>query len=301
MRTGKMIWALLVLLLLTPLWTSAEDTEPGDPTVTYLNLDGQRLNYSTVKDVLAGYPGLEKADMYDIPLLRTQAEELEALYPGIEFGWTLKIGRDHEVRTDVTAFSTLHRSGSPTHTTREIAVLRYCKNLKALDFGHNGVDDLSWLTDLPDLRVLIIAVNRVTDITPLASLTKLEYLELFNNQISDLTPLKGLTHLMDLNISFNRITDLSPLYEMTWLRRLWLFNCSGDGTGIPAETIETLKKRLPNCQIDYRSRPTLGGWRDHPHYQVIHEMFEKSEYIPFSDSFPEFMIPEEDDEEDEDF
>ena len=189
MRTRRIICALLALLLLLPQSKAAQGE--GEAAV-YLNLDGQGLDFPAVKEILAAHPGLEKADMYDIPIDYRQADELKTLYPGIEFGWTLKIGTDHLVRTDATAFSTLHRSGSVIHSAKELSVLRYCKRLKALDFGHNGVDDISWLAELTDLRVLIIAVNRVSDITPLAGLTRLEYLEIFNNRITDISPLAGL-------------------------------------------------------------------------------------------------------------
>ena len=297
MKIRRIACALLALLLLASVQAGAA-AKTEDKTAPYLNLEGQRLKYKDVKDILARRTGLQKVDMFDVPVDRIQAEELESLYPDVEFGWTLKIGRDHLVRTDATAFSTLHWSNSPTHTAEEMKVLRYCKRLQALDFGHNGVDDISWLAELTDLRVLIIAVNRVADISPLACLTKLEYLELFNNRITDLTPLKGLTHLMDLNISYNSISDYSPLYEMTWLRRLWIANSSTDRKRVPEEIAETLKKKLPACQIDWLSKPTLGGWREHPHHEVITRIFDKKgmAYIPFSDSWPDYP----DDEEDED-
>ena len=292
MKRRRIICALLALLLPALLRTAAWGE--GEPAC--LNLDGQGLNYPAVKEILAGYSGLERVDMFDIPVDYRQAEELETLYPGVEFGWTLKIGNDHLVRTDATAFSTLHLSGSETHTMKEISVLRYCKHLRALDFGHNGVDDISWLAELTDLRVLIIAVNRVSDITPLAGLTRLEYLEIFNNRITDISPLAGLTHLMDLNICWNRITDYSPLYGMTGLKRLWIGNAGMEGGGVPAEVVARLQKNLPDCRIDWKSKPTLGGWREHEHYEVIHTMFAGSEYIPFSDSFPDFPADDEEDD-----
>lgn len=297
MKTGRITCMLLALLLAVCPRIPAGAEDSGE-AVTYLNLDGQRLNYQAAKEILAGYPGLKKADMFDIPVSRAQAEELESLYPGVEFGWTLKIGSDHLVRTDATAFSTLHWSNSTPHPAEEIKVLRYCKQLRALDFGHNGVDDISWLTELPELRVLIIAVNRVADISPLASLTKLEYLELFNNRITDLTPLQGLTHLMDLNICWNRIADYSPLYEMTWLKRLWLWKGGMEKNGVPETVISTLRERLPECQLNWQARPTLGGWRDHPHHDVISEMFDQKKgmhYIPFSDSYPDYPPDDEED------
>ena len=282
----KRVICLLLCLLLAAACAAAEETDYE--SVTRLNLNGQRLNYKVIRDLLAQYPNLREVDMYSTPLTGSQADELAALYPQVEFGWTLKIGTDHLVRTDATAFSTLHRSGTPGHYAKEMRVLRYCKKLKALDFGHNYVDDISWLTELPDLRVLIIAINKITDLTPLASLDKLEYLEVFSNRVTDISPLKGLTRLMDLNICYNRITDFTPLYEMTWLKRLWINRAADRGEpGVPQDVIDTLKKKLPDTEINYEAQPTLGGWREHPHYDVIHEMFAGSAYIPFSDSAPD--------------
>ena len=94
---------------------------------------------------------------------------------------------------------------------------------------------------------------------------------------------------MDLNISYNLIEDYSPLYEMTSLKRLWMYNSRDrNGAEVPPEVLETLHEKLPDCQIDSRSMPTLGGWREHPHFDVIHEMFRSPDgYQPFEDSWPE--------------
>ena len=287
----RRIAIILTALLLMMAWAAAEEAEETDyASVTYLDFGERQQAYGKIKQKLEQYPNLQKVDMFGTPITARQAEELEQLYPGIEFGWTLKFGEDnHLVRTDATAFSTLHLSGSKVHGTKEISsVLRYCKKLKALDFGHNGVDDISWLTEFPDLRVLIIAINRITDITPLASLTKLEYLEILNNLITDISPLKGLTHLMDLNMGFNRVADFSPLYEMKWLKRLWVHkaeNRNGTGNGISQEIVDRLSSELPDCQINYTSMPSLGGWREHPHFEIIHEMFRIPAYLPFADSY----------------
>ena len=289
MKPFCMLMAVLFCCLLLPLAGAEESIEPDPATVTYVDLGPKKLKLSQVKKTLDQYPNLEKVDMFATPVDYKAVDELEARYPGVEFGWTLKIG-DHLVRTDATAFSTLHLSGSATHGQKEISLFRYCKQLRALDFGHNGCNDLSFLSELTELRVLIFGINRVTDITPLENLTKLEYLEMFTNHVTDLSPLKGLTHLMDLNISFNDIEDFSPLYEMPWLKRLWLFNSyhRNSRTPVPQEVIDTLLEKLPNTEIDYTHNPTAGTWRTHPHFDVIHAMFRSEEgYVPFADSWPE--------------
>ena len=88
--------------------------------------------------------------------------------------------------------------------------------------GHNAIDDLSFLYDLPELRILIVADNYITDLTPIASLKHLQYLEVFTNNITDLSPLSGLTELLDLNICYNKIRDVTPLFPLKQLERLWL-------------------------------------------------------------------------------
>lgn len=278
--------ALLCLLSLSSALGEAGAEDPAQ--VTYLDLGTKYQKLSAVEKILDQYPNLEKVDMFGTPVGYKAVEELEARYPGVEFGWTLRIG-DHQVRTDATAFSTLHLSGSATHGQKELALLRYCTQLRALDFGHNGCNDLSFLSGLKELRVLIVAINRLTDISPLAELTNLEYLEMFSNHVTDISPLKGLTHLMDLNISYNDIQDYSPLYEMTWLKRLWLYNSTDRNkkTPVPQEVIDTLLEKLPDTEIDYKHNPTAGTWREHPHFEVIHAMFRsEAGYVPFEDSFP---------------
>ncbi len=298
-RPAGVLFALL--LMLWPLLPGfAEETPVPDPaSVTVVDLGEGYRKLSQVMEILDQYPNLQHADMFGTPVGLRQVAQLEERYPGVTFGWTLKIG-DHQVRTDATAFSTLHLSGSAIHSTEEISLLRYCTRLKALDFGHNGCNDLSFLAGLTELRVLIIAVNRVRDISPLANLTQLEYLELFSNHITDLSPLEGLTHLMDLNIAYNDIEDYSPLYRMPWLKRLWMYNSRNRDRKepIPQDVLDTLARRLPETEINYTSMPTAGTWREHPHFEVIHAMFRSPDgYMPFEDSWPEFSVIDEEDAE----
>ena len=158
--------------------------------------------------------------MFATPVRKDRLEEMSELFPDIEFGWTIRFG-DHTIRTDCTAFSTLHGEEGPFHGTADLCVLKYCTKLKALDFGHNKATDLSFLSGLTELRVLILADNKITDISPLANLKKLEYLELFTNKVTDISPLSGLTHLMDLNLCLNNIANITPLFTMPGLKRRW--------------------------------------------------------------------------------
>ena len=217
-------------------------------------------------------PALERVDMYASKLTHEQMDLLFERYPQIFFGWTVTIG-DHTVRTDITAFSTLHNRNSRFHDSDDVQVLRYCRNLKALDLGHNAIEDISFLRDLPKLRVLMLGRNSVKDISVLSELKELEYVELFSNQIDDISSLMYLRKLKDLNLVNNHLRDIEVIAGMENLERLWI--------SMNGRQIKWLKKALPFCEIDSYSHPTGGTWREHARYQVIHQMFKAMEYIPF--------------------
>lgn len=273
--------ALLLAICLLPVCAMAQEAAQ-----TYVDL-GENM----VSDWVAFYawldanPQLTKVDMFETVVDRKRIEELDARYPDIEFGWTMEVG-DHLVRTDVTCFSTLHYSADKPHPTREIALLRFCKNLRALDIGHNQVDDISFLYELPELRVLIIACNQIEDITPIASLKHLEYLEMFSNWVKDISPLTELPYLAHLNIGYNKIGDFTPLHQMTQLKRLWMKKCHSRASAPPpkAEVIEALQAALGDCVIDTTSNPSEGGWRECVEFDTFHEYFRNGQYVPFPTS-----------------
>lgn len=228
-------------------------------------------------------PQLKRVNMYSTHMRKKNVARLFNAYPGVDFGMTIWFG-DHTVTTDQTAFSTLHDGEVPRHTSSDFEVLKYCKNLQALDLGHNQISDLSWLEDMPQLRVLILADNEITDITALGTLKNLEYLEIFSNKITDFTPLQGCESLMDLNICYNRCHDLTPLYAMKQLKRLWYYNYDRSFKDPGQDVTEPLNNALPDTLINSTAICTEGGWRSHPHYDVIFRMFQTDTYMPFEDS-----------------
>ena len=288
----KILIALLLLALFMTSLVHADNTETvsylgkfqADVNAEYIDMDKTRVtDMDAFITFLRKLPNLKKVDMFATQLYTKDIDKLAEAFPDIEFGWTMRIG-DHWVRTDATAFSTLHNNSSPAHTEKQFKYLKYCKNLLALDIGHNAVMDLSFLYDLPNLKVLILACNiNLKDITPVGSLKDLEYLELFKNDINDISCLTNCTKLIDLNICFNRIKDWTPLESLTNLERLWLFNSNNWSDEYPVDrnVVNALKAALPNCKVDSTSYSTLGGWREHDRYYVIFHMFKYGEYIPF--------------------
>lgn len=284
----KKMLALLLALLLTPLCAGAEEAQFQGRFSAPLDAEYLDLGTVRVEDMdafvryLAQFPNLKKVDMFATPVGKKKIAQLTEAFPDVEFGWTMTIA-EHTVRTDATAFSTLHNNRSQEHTSQDFDLLRYCKDLLALDIGHNQVEDLSFLYDLPNLRVLIVACNHIDDITPIGSLKDLEYLELFKNNIHDISCLSGLTKLLDLNICFNRISDWTPLMGLTQLERLWLYNSNNYSDDMPVDkqVVAELKAALPNTYVDSTSYSTLGGWREHERYFIIDDMFHAGVYQPF--------------------
>lgn len=289
---SRLLFLFLFALLIFSSSAKAETVTFGSvhasTTATYLNMGNEDIrSWNSFYAFLDQFPNLEKVDMFATPVKKDRIAELVERYPNVEFGWTISLA-DHFIRTDQTAFSTLHASNTPwMHSEIEFGVLKYCKNLMALDIGHNILKDVSFLYDCPKLKVLIIALNQIEDITPVGSLKDLEYLEVFMNSVKDISPLANLPHLMDLNMGMNYIEDLTPLYGMKQLKRLWMHHYNKNGRQYCIGSEEELRAALPNCTIDNISQDsTDGGWRKpHPHYDVIYRMFHTGVYEPFEDSY----------------
>ena len=287
---------LLPLLLLLSFLLGAAAAETDDWSAYRADTDSEYLSLEDVDKIrdwdafyafLGRFPRLKEVDMFHIPVDYTRAEELHARFPGVEFGLTMRFS-EHTVRTDATAFSTQHVHSAQWHNVQQLAVLRFCKNMYALDIGHNNFTDLSFLREMPQLRVLILAVGPATDISPLEDLVHLEYLELFWNRITDISPLTSMKYLMDLNLVNNLILDLSPLKELKSLQRLWIYMCDrGNTDPVKPSVVADLQAALPNCWINSWDTSTAGGWREHPRFQVLKRIFKTGVYEPFEDSPPE--------------
>ncbi len=273
--------------------TAAADAE-------YVDLGGVKADtIGGLIGFLQKLPNLKKVDMFATPVYAKQIRQLTQALPQVEFGWTMCIEcrnphhpeiTRHLIRTDATAFSTLHNSQCTQHTSEDFEILKYCKNLLALDIGHNAVTGLDFLRYLPKLRVLIIGRNSVTDLSPIRNCPDLEYLEAFTNRIESVEPLLSCPHLMDLNIPNNRIKDPELFAQMTSLKRLWAFNYAWayemDVDRVPAAVKTLIRNALPDTRINWYAAGT-DEWRTpHEHYAVIREMFNTGVYIPFRDSYP---------------
>ena len=205
---------------------------------------------------------VERVYLTDLDIPSKKIEAMADAFPEVKFVWRLRVVF-WSVMTDAKSFSTRNYD-PPSYrlSSREAEKLRYCDELEALDLGHNGITDLSFVKHMPGLKILILADNEVRDISALSELKELEYIELFKNHITDLTPLTKLPKLQDLNLCYNRIQDFSPLCEMSGLKRLWL-----NGTKVDKATAAELTESLPDCRIvTDGDHSTSSGWREHERY-----------------------------------
>ena len=101
------------------------------------------------------------------------------------------------------------------------------KNLKLthLDLTSGQIKDLSWISGMTTLKILVLYDNQITNIAPLANLTELTGLNLRGNNISDVSALSKLTKLTVFDITGNsNITDIQVIRNFSKIESLDLEN-----------------------------------------------------------------------------
>ena len=246
----------------------------------------EELNFKRIKmrdegeAVRAILPCMPRCRTLDMDSCGVSNEAMAAIrddFPDIKVIWRVYFGSKYAARTDATRI--LASDGENFIWDYNSEALKYCTDVVYLDLGHNQMEDISFVSYMPNLEVAILAINYWSDASPLANCPNLEYLEIFSTRVTDLSPLAGLTNLKHLNIAYNwELEDISPLYGLTNLERLWI-GCVNE---VPQEQIEEIRRRLPDCEINSTAfSPTSEGWRDHERYELLREQFEY-DHAPFN-------------------
>lgn len=272
------------------IWGKDVNLQDTSLDLNHISMDDEG---AAVREVL---PYMTKCTFLDMDFCNVSNDSMAAIrddFPNIKVVWRIWFGTNYSVRTNVEKILASKPSEGGVLDNEQVAVLKYCTDVKYLDLGHNeAITDISFVYSMPNLEVLVIAMNPLTDISPLASCPKLEYIELNSTSVSDLSPLSGLTELRHLNLgNCPNVSDISPLYGLTELERLWI----GSVDPVPAEQVTQMQAAAPDCTIDTTTLdPVLGGWRYadlkdrgwetwekygyfefelHPRYELLREQF----------------------------
>lgn len=112
-----------------------------------------------------------------------------------------------------------------THIT-DYSPLKECRYLSSLQISNCGLQDLSFLQNVPALETLYVYGNQISDLTPLANCRNLYMVQLDDNPISSLEPLYGLG-INQLSLDLIQISDPSVLLNFPDLVYLNLSDCGG--------------------------------------------------------------------------
>ena len=220
---------------------------------------------------------LIRVDLSDITATNEELGALREEFPNIKIVWMLHM-LQWKTKTDAIAFSDLIREYDyPRLTDEHIQCLKYCTDLQALDLGHQAITDISVICDyLPELRILILADNKVKDLSPIVKLKHLHYIELFvNPNLKDVSPLGECKELVDVNISYLDIRDISALMDLPLIERFWI-----EHTYVPDSQINQLRELHPDAAvINVGSGSVDQGWRTHPRYYAMKDMYNKQYYM----------------------
>ena len=178
--------------------------------------------------------------------------------------WTVTCGSKLKTRTDATTFMPV-REHVYYFNDQEAYNLRYCEDMVCIDIGHMSIHNIEFVKFMPNLQYLILAHTQLQYIEPIRTCKNLKFLELDWSPLRDLSPLKDCTALEDLNLG-NTFADFTPIGEMTWLKNLWMVDCS---TGARYQ----MTQALPNTRVVVSGDATVaGGWRNLENYYEMRDL-----------------------------
>ncbi len=251
--------------------TVASVTVPTD--IRELDLSGIPMEDTReLEAALPCFTGLERVIMCDTGISSQELDALGKRHPETRFVWTVTIF-GLEIRTDATYYKR-NRYGA---RSEELAELKYCVDMEAVDLGHmQNLDSCECLADMKKLKYLVLADTGISDLTPLSGMTELVYLEIFNTPVEDYSPLVSCPALVDLNLG-GTSGDPGPLTQMPWLKHLWWSNLRSKTDTPGYQALELLPEALPNTEIHFEgSHPTASGWRHLPNYYAMRDALHAS-------------------------
>lgn len=149
----------------------------------------------------------------------------------------------------------------------DISDIIYLKNIKGLHLYNTDIIDISPLSQLSNLESLVLNNIDISDISPLqASITTLKHLNLADTNVNDIQLLASAKKLETLNLNSTPINDLSPLYDLFDLERLFLYDTAFSESWFKLKPVNELDKQLrelhiknPNLIIQFSQFGVING------------------------------------------
>ena len=177
-------------------------------------------------------------------------------FPDTKVVWRVFYGRNGNRFNALTDETVIRSSHYLTNET--ISEMQYLTDVVYMDIGHNEtLTDISFVSSMPNLKLLILSGSPIRDISPLANHTNLEFAELcFCGNLQDLTPLQSCTGLKYLNISGTYANDISSLMDLELERFVTMLN------RVPMQQKNDYAAAHPDCLIVKTGQQPYGyGWR----------------------------------------
>ncbi len=226
-----------------------------------------------LEDALRYLPALTDVDLLDAGAQIEDLDRFSEIRPDVFWLWEFYF-HGFTIRTDVLVYSSLQDIGYvPRDENYYYPILKYCTKLKALDLGHNNLQDISLIGRMTDLQVLILADDHLKDASCLANLHDLIFLELFmNDELEDFSFLHSLTKLKDLNLCYcTHLTSLDFVDDMPDLEFMLV-----KYTGLDVDYYNEVKASHPQIHMtfwDGDKESTGSNWRDTPRNHMIRSAF----------------------------
>ncbi len=220
-----------------------------------------------VREILGNMPWVTYLDLDTCGLDDETCASIRDDFPNTQVVWRIWFGGGiYTVRTDVERiFASNEGLGSLSPENDQ--GLKYCTKVKYLDLGHNAdLQDIWFVSYMPDLEVFICILGNITDISPLANCPHLEFLEIFSNYVDDISALANCHELKHLNASNNPgLSDITCLYDID-LERFWC----GYPNSVPEEQFARYQELHPNCVVRTNlSNPHEDYRWGNPRYELL--------------------------------
>lgn len=239
--------------------TASTQTE----TLEYKNQDIGNAGEERIRQALDIMPDCTQILFDDCGFDSEVLASIREDYPDTEIVWRVHFGK-YNALTNAEMLRSVYNVFDDT-----IADLRYCNDVKYIDFGHNTeLTDLSFVQYMPNLEIFIGSGCSVKTLEGFENCKKLEFLELANcYALTDAAILSECENLRFLNISFTKIPDLSFLDDLKLERFLYL------GSPLSQEERTAFEEKHPECWSRFTGKdPYNIAWR----YDDIGQTF--SEY-----------------------